>query len=101
MTRIRIIFTAFAALALFAGSPASADAIGEKIAACVQNGTAIQVDGKAVNLLRNEDFRVVSDPKGRYGVQWRARIQTDAKWASAADVARRCIDQATGQVAAK
>lgn len=101
----RIILAALATVAVIAtAAPAfAADTIGPKIAACVEKGAFIKVDGKDFNLRAGADFKVVLNPAyNQYGVTWQKRIQADNRWAHAEKVARGCIDEATvGKVAKK
>ncbi|PIR82579.1 hypothetical protein COU20_01650 [Candidatus Kaiserbacteria bacterium CG10_big_fil_rev_8_21_14_0_10_59_10] len=95
------------AAAVLAAAPANAetavpigDGIGKAIADCVRTGAVLTVDGQDFHLRPGVDFRVVRHAAyNQYGVQWRGRLQRDKRWEFAADVARKCIDKATGQVA--
>lgn len=96
----RIILAALATTAVIAGTAPTfaADTIGPKIAACVEKGAVLKLDGKDFNLRSGTDFRVVLNTAyNQYGVQWQKRIQADNRWAHAEKVARDCIDAATGK----
>ena len=89
--------TLAAAFILAAAPTFAADAIGPKIAACVESGAFRTIDGKQYHLRSTDDFRVVHNAVyNQYGVNWKKRIQADSAWAHAEKVARDCIDKATG-----
>ena len=96
MRKTLLVTAALLALA----TPALADAKGDKIAACVAEGAVRTIDGKQYALRPNDDFRVVHNAAyNQYGVTWKQRIQADQAWAFAAEVAKKCINETTGQVA--